>query len=87
MEPKKKKKLKLEDLKAESFVTNLDEQGAETVKGGASPAVSLLASMSVAVSLTVAVSVLNTPGGGKLCNTGAYCTNNGANGCSAGACI
>lgn len=32
---KKKKKMKLEDLKAESFVTKLDEPGADTVKGGA----------------------------------------------------
>lgn len=33
---KKKKKLKLEDIKAESFVTKLDEPDANTVKGGIS---------------------------------------------------
>lgn len=38
---KKKPKLKLEAIKAESFVTKLDEPGADTVKGGGAAATAL----------------------------------------------
>ena len=53
----KTKKLNLNDLKVESFITNIDEQDAYTVKGGSSPLCAATAGLAISVSI-VAASIL-----------------------------
>lgn len=53
---KKKRKLKLEDLKTESFVTNIDDANADTVKGGG-PETTIVPLISVSIALSVAASI------------------------------
>ena len=47
----KTKKLNLNDLKVESFITNIDEQGAYTVKGGSSPLCAATSGLAISVSI------------------------------------
>lgn len=97
MSKKKKKKLKLEDLKAESFITNVNDENSNTVKGGTSLGCIATATFaSVATAVTYSVYKLTEAAScntnceppqqqeNGICNTGAYCgnTHQGGNGCT-----
>jgi hypothetical protein len=82
------KKLNLNDLKVESFVTSINGKKSETVKGGTTAVcASSLPCGTVVVASVVVVSVatiINTVNKDGICNTAAYCGNShdGGNGCT-----
>lgn len=83
------KKLNLNDLKVESFVTSMENDLTKTVKGGSSAlcaavAVSMVSTAIVSAVGSAAVSYYTAKNGNKICDTAAYCGNShdGGNGCS-----
>lgn len=90
---KKIKKLDLNNLKVESFVTSIEKNLTNTVKGGSSPqcvavSVSMVSTAIVSAVASAAVSYYIGKKDNKLCDTAAYCgnTHDGGNGCSGEIC-
>lgn len=87
----KTKKLNLNDLRVESFVTSLENKGANTVKGGVTTAVCVASMISFLSGVIVSATVTIATKGNKnqICDTAAYCgnTHDGGNGCSVNACM
>ena len=79
------KKLNLNDLKVESFVTSLEGKSSQTVKGGTSGP--CIASVTVSIALSIAGSIIYSvakKASVAICDTAAYCqTDEGMGQCTA----
>ena len=68
-----KKKLNLNDLKVDSFITNIEKNDSETVKAGVGSAAS---AVSIIITLPITYSIYKTLAectGGSVCGTGWLC--------------
>ena len=80
----KTKKLNLNDLKVESFVTSMESKDSKTVKGGTGSPCSVMTVSIIIYSIVVITSPPSAPND-CICNTGAYCnTNEGVGKCPKG---
>ncbi len=73
----KNQKLSLSDLKVNSFITSLENQKTNTVKGGTTPACEVAITVtivSIAATVTSIIIMESIQGNGCICNSHAECT-------------